>query len=99
MTSQKISSRKNSSTFRKILSTYAQKDWEEPNLVCRIYKHVHNPMGGYLQFDFLCQVIPFSYICCECCNNLSAYAICQVASHSFLRVSVCIPMNQLALNR
>ena len=80
MTSQKISPQKNSSTLWKTLSNYALNGWEEPNLVCRIYKRAHNPIGGHLQFHFRCQVIPFSFKSCEC----------------FLRVSVYIPMNKLA---
>ena len=55
MTNQKISPQKNSSTLRKTLSSYALNGWEEPNLVCRIYKHVRIIL---CKFDLITLTVP-----------------------------------------
>ena len=60
MTSQKISPQKNSSTLRKTLSSYALNGWEEPNLVCRIYKHVRIILWeATSNFTFFAKLFPF----------------------------------------
>ena len=60
MTSQTMSPQKNSSTLRKTLSSYALNGWEEPNLVCRIYKHVRIILWeATSNFTFVAKLFPF----------------------------------------
>ena len=101
MTSQEIFFQKNSSTLRKTLSSHALNGWEEPNLVCRIYKYMHIILWeATSNFTFFAKLLSFHIkvvnVAITCLRMQFSRWPPIVFFFFFARVSVCIPMNQPA---